>query len=97
MEFDIMDPWINLPPAHKEYSFTNCYGTIKIENNIYAMSELIEDNEFTTSQKSQYEYQSGLKNDNEMQAAGIEDDSRPRTEALKESTNSDQFMKITAA
>lgn len=91
-----MDPWINLPPTHKESSFINCYGTIKIENTIYAISELIEDNEFTNSQKSQYEYQSRLKDDDELQATSVDDDSRPRTEAQEESADGDQFMKITA-
>ena len=38
-----------------------------------------------------------IKNGEEMEAAGVEDDSRPRSEVDREDMSGDQFMKITAA
>ena len=38
-----------------------------------------------------------MKNGEDIEAAGVEDDSRPRSEIDREEISGDQFIKITAA
>ena len=57
IDIKCMDAWINLPPQLSNQNFCNCYGIIKIGQDYYTMSDLIEDNQELATEKNEYENQ----------------------------------------
>jgi hypothetical protein len=59
LDIDVLDAWSKLPPQLPDQYFVNCLGVFQHAGDYFALSELVEDGELsTTSQKSTYEYQS---------------------------------------
>jgi hypothetical protein len=42
-EFDLLQPWLDIPPQVPIQNFVQCYGTIKFKDALYTVSDLIQD------------------------------------------------------
>ena len=51
----LLDSWINLIPQMPYQNFVNCYGIIRIVNNYYIVTDLIEDNVNVGTDNSDYD------------------------------------------
>ena len=49
VDIKFMHPWVSLLPQQQYQNFVNCYGVLKINNEYYTVSDLIEDNKFMVS------------------------------------------------
>jgi len=40
---ELIDPWLNVPPQVPKQSLSQCYGLIRLKENYYIISNLVED------------------------------------------------------
>lgn len=53
MDDDIIKSWLDIQPQIPSQNFVNCYGITRIKDNIYMITDLVQDNEFLPSQKAE--------------------------------------------
>jgi hypothetical protein len=46
---DVLDSWINIPPQMPDQHYVNCLGIYKHAGEHFVLSELVEDNEISTT------------------------------------------------
>jgi hypothetical protein len=54
IDIRFMDAWINLPPQLPQQNYIDCYGVIKVGENYFVISDLLQDDEKLPSQMNEY-------------------------------------------
>lgn len=55
LDFELAKDWMDITPQIPAQYFVHCYGIVKIKEDLYMISDLIQDNTFLPSQKADFQ------------------------------------------